>query len=163
IASALDTPDGAPVDAASVAAALEKMFANRAEREFNPADYQRRLDELARQANLAVDRSSGRADVLEDENLLTAQVGGIAALALEEAAPEEERPLVDRVVRALPELLERGHASALAAAVRGLRARGTETTDTGKMFATHLTKELPRLVAIGVGRAGARDDVRAAL
>lgn len=162
LADGIVAPGEENVDAARVASALEAMFANRAERDFNPEDYQRRLDELARQENLTVDRSTHRTQALEDAAGLAAQTGGIAALTFADALPDEERPLLERLDRSLPALLDRKRSDLLALASRAIRARGAEKSNAGGTFATRLAASLPALLSLD-GEPGGRDDVRAIL
>ena len=162
LAEQIAVPGEENVDAARVAAALEAMFANKADREYNPEDYQRRLDELARQENLAIDRSTPRTQALDDAAGLAAHAGGIAALTLLEAQPSEERPLVERLDRALPALIERKRSDLLAVGAYALRRRGAEKSDAGRTLASHVAASLPALLGLGGTRAS-RDDVRTVL
>lgn len=147
-------------DAGTVAAALQSMFANRAENEYNPEDYQQRLDELARQENLRGSEPSARTRVLEDAPGLAAAAGAIAAVTLDGAAADEEGPMLERLDRALPALLERRRTDLVAIAARAVRARDAAARREGAALATRIAGSLPALLAATSTSAQARADLR---
>ena len=157
------TARGDDVDAGTVAAALESMFANRADTEYNPEDYQQRLDELARQESLEGSGPSARSLALEDAAGLAVAVGGIACLTLTEAPADEERPLLERVDRTLPALLDRRRTDLVAVAARALRSRAADTSPAGQAFVAQVLGGLDKLLTSGAASPEARDDVRAIL
>lgn len=149
-----------PVDVASVARALETMFAKRSDEDFTQADYQRRLDELARQENLIVDRSPDRASVLEDAALLAGQAGGIAALTLAEATAEEAPAIVERIDRSLARLLAAGRLDLLAVAARALAEPAWRESAAARSLLDHVVAELGRVFELGTASERAGDDLR---
>jgi len=150
-------------DAAEVAAALQSMFAKRADAEFNPEDYQRRLDELARQENLPGAGSPERMQALEDAAGLAAAVGGIAALTLDGADAEEVPHVLERIERALPGMLERRRTDLVAVAARAVKANDLAASAHGAAFVQRIAAQLEPLLACGAESAREREDMRAIL
>lgn len=150
-------------NAAEVAAALQSMFAKRSDAEFNPEDYQRRLDELARQENLEGTGPSERTQALEDAAGLAASVGGIAALTLDGASEEEAPHLLARLDHALPGMLERRRTDLVAVAARAVRSRDLAGSPHGASFVKRIAGQLESLVTLGASAAKPREDVRAIL
>jgi hypothetical protein len=152
-----------PSDVAEVAEALQTVLAKRTDNDFNPADYQQRLDELVRQENLSVDRSSQRADALEDPSTIGTQVGGIAAMSLADALPDEVPALIAAIDRSLAALLDGERLDLLSVAARSILLRCSPDSDPVRSLADRLTANLARLIGLGTAEPSRRDELRSLL
>ncbi len=159
----LGAPDEGALDVAEVAEALQTVLEKRATQDFNPADYQARLDELVRQENLSVDRSSHRAEAFENTTVVATQLGGIAALTLADALPDEVAANVAAIDRALPALLDSERLDLLAVAANSILLQCPKDCDPLQALTKHLSANLSRLIALGTAQESRKNELRSVL